>query len=883
MTEKMSVNTSVARRPVTRFLKPCCKLFVFATVLLCSVFVAEASVVAGPDIKNWDIRIERPAVGTISSEPLDWRGDSVLTFQVRYISSVSQPSAVCSYTVTAPVLRKYKFEGYVNITRADAGVTFRYVDGADNALKILAVSTSSDQPGAFTPGRWTKVEFEIDFSDDIAVDADVSQLRLEILPQWADGAIVSDASPVIMVSDAMLYNTNVEGYYPAYDWPGGDMEVWTGDRNIYDTMAEGWTMKNARPVGGSHAADSGAQIPANSVVTCEYLYAKWTRPNYYSHKQPAYNRVSFRAMASSKPVLTCMVDGHVTAVPCDDVRDWSKAEVTKNFILGDQWQKYVITLPEKNFWDHISFSATGDWMLDDVRIYTEYDDGQHHHYEDFLTVTSSADSGDGSLRDIIAQAPAFSQIKFDVDDVYLEAPLQLGDKTLSFDGRHIRNYNKVIIHAPEGASAIEFVSTRSGNYAYFEDVVFYGSESGVSNGGIISVPEKRSEFTGFLQFDYCTFNNGIASTNGGAIYMNTDPVSLILNFCRFSYCKAANGAAVSMAKGKALSVRDAFFEDCITTGSTGGTVSVTGTDTKANIDWTSFTNCQSLSTSGGAGAVSILSQTAKVNITRTLFDNCSGGRAAAVSAYNNTRGTVSGRLAMVNCAVINSNGTSPAVSVSASGSYTPLASAFVNNIFAYNDGDDLVAPASAEGTNNIINHTELQLPNTISILNGERVFNNYDETTGRPVKTNYNTWSAYAICIDGPAFDGGAQSFVTSGGEELITDVVKDWYSDEWNIMSGRLGHPVISLGHTELYDWNVSVEDIAADRKDDIRLWPNPVKTEFHVDGIFDKMWITSMSGVTVYAGYGPTVNASFLTPGQYIVSFLVDGNVVTKKIIKL
>lgn len=850
--------------------KPIKTIICLALTILAS-FGAAANVVSSPFISNPDITIERPASGKIRTEPLDWRTDSVLALEIRYSAKATTPAAIVNKTVTGPVLRCYKFKAFVNFTRVSSALCIRFTDANGTELKSVSLSSSELTPGTLTPGYWTEIEAELDLSDgNLPSNADLSSITLQILPQWYNGeSVVTDNAPLILISDATLTNTDMQGNYPSHELSNGNMESWQQGSSL-QICPEGWEIASVEPVGGSAAYDTGALIAATvSASKSIVLTDNALNPGHI------YNRLSFKAYSPSAATVTVTLEGTTLA-------NGKTRTVTETFDrkIRNAWSRISLPITE-GAWTKITFTGDRDWVLDDVKFFNEYEDGDIHHPEDILTVTTGADSGEGSLRDIIGRAPAFSVIKFNVEKVELETPLPVGEKSLVIDGCCENGVDTVCIYAPAGKAAFEFNATASGNYLAVQNIKFYGNETKASNGGIIDVPTSRDNIPGRIVFENCKFFNGIASTNGGAVYLNNSGVTSSFINCDFLNCLAANGAAISYVKGSALDVFNCRFNACNTSGSTGGAIAITATDTKADISWSEFTNCISTASSGGAGGVSIQSLSPKVNIVRSLFDFCSGGRGAGISVYNNSRGSVTGEVSIVNCTVMNTAGTSPAVSIASSGSYQAIPTFLVNNILAYNDEVDLVGSANTVGSTNIVTHTEAGLQNTVTINAGDRVFGNYNETTGRPVLTKTENTTLYTVDMDGIAFDAGLKSYQTPAGEEKITDLLTRFTSPDWETVSAQAGHPVISLGHSEFYNRQANVDDVRAD-SDNIVVWPNPVRTTLNVAGRFEKMWVTSVSGTTVLTGNSGNIDVSRLSPGNYIVSFLIGDKIVSKNIIK-
>lgn len=850
-------------------------LFLQAILIsLTTAQVASAYVVSTPVVDKWETNVQRPAVGSAGNRAIGWSADSVFAIEVRYSAQSPQPAAVCSKTIQAPVRRTYIFSTNVNITRPESAITFRFVDAIGNVLESVAISTATGYPGRLTPGQWTPVELELNPAEVESSQTDLSEVKLQILPQWVDGqALLTDVAPLIMLSDATLENSDVEGKFTSAEILNSGMENWGTEYTLHDSP-QGWSVTGSLPVAGSRISDSATYLPAGTTLSQKFD-TKLAPTSYF------YNRLRFNALIPTGSSVDVVLKGD--EIDADNTRRPATVRKTLNPVgSADIWSTYVVTIEPRGIWNELSFVGDKGWTVDNVRFYVEYAEGDLHHAEDVLTVTSSADTGEGSLRKVLEEAPAYAEIHFAVEEVNLESPLNVGVKSLMIKGLNEETGDTVKINTPAGATVFEFNPGSEGAYLYLNGIKFSSEGNGPSNGGVISASDSRGQYPGTLIIDGCVFDKSRATTNGGAIYLNNPMVSTKIQNSIFMNCKAANGAAMSFVKGTELSILKSVFVDCETSGSTGGTVSITATDAVCDIFWSDFIRCKSTASSGGAGGIFFQSLTSKLNVGRCLFDGCEGGRGAALSAYNNSRGSVSSLVTMVNCSAINSVGSAPAVSMSASGSYQPYPSCIVNNILAYNDGTDLIAASNVEGTNNIISETDVKLTNTIKLAATDRIFGKHDELTGRPVAETSGITKQYTIDTEGLAYDAGVKSYRTSDGKELIDDRTYLYVSDDWQARCASTGHQVNSIGHIENYNKVLSVKDVNGDGDASIAIWPNPAVSELNVNGSFERMWITTMSGVTVYTGRASHVNISSLSPGYYIASFLTEGKIISKPFIK-
>ncbi len=835
-----------------------------ARVLMKCAWVAVAALCVWPaygrDVRlDWTAVVERPATGSMSVEPLSWRADSAMAMKVRYGASATTPAAMYTARVAAPVKTKHRLEAYVNITRVEAAATLRFTDAERKEIASVSVSTAAGSDGALVPGIWTPVAVEADLSK-LTETHDLSAIYVDILPQWDGGkAVASDAAPLIMVEDAWL-DVQHHGSNLSFETISNyKLDKWN-PAGTSDTYLPGWRAILAEPEVGAHLTDFGAKLADGGKVQAEFISLK--RPA--SGLDP-FDHLAFKALAEPGTTITALFE--------DAKHDKNKDTRTVTVENG-VWSEYRV--PVTYPWSSVTLSADKPFTLDDCRLINTYENDMT---ADKLYVTSSADSGEGSLRQVIADAPDFSTISFLVKDVYLESSIELGSKSLT-----LGEYTDVNIHCPAKAPAFEVRPSKKNSLLNLRHITFYGSENNApTNGGAISVPDSRGAVASTLILSGVEFVGTTATSNGGAIYLNDPSVTTTVEACQFEGCQAANGAAIAFNKGTALDVHWSTFTDCTSTGSTGGAVSITADGSaRADIYWSEFQGCKSTAATGGAGGLAYQSLTAKAAVVRTLFDGCAGGRGAAISAYNNSRGTLSGNLDLIHCTAVNSAAGSPAVSIAASGSYQAPKTVLVNSIVALNKDVDLVAPATLESTRNIVGNTTATLNNSLRDVDLSTVFGYYDED-GNPRRESDKY---FPIRFRGPAYDAAATTFVTSDGRELIDDkshpLLFCW--ETWEMLS-RGDHKIRSIGHTERYDYDLGVEDIMGNEAANdipVSIYPNPATTTLNVRGDFDRMWISSMSGATVYVGTASTANVAPLAPGEYVASFRVGASVYSIKFIK-
>lgn len=256
-----------------------------------------------------------------------------------------------------------------------------------------------------------------------------------------------------------------------------------------------------------------------------------------------------------------------------------------------------------------------------------------------ITVTSTADSGAGSLRQALDDASSGDKIVFDATTfpvetettIYLSSQLTLPDIDLEIDGgatwfvpyvwRDVSGtMTQVYIDdnnpAQTGETILQRLKTRVVLDRQELGRVVYGNNSGA------------------ITLKGLTFRNGKglnSSGIGAGIYLNGTSGNTITS-CVFEDCSSvANGAGVYAADTADVDIANSFFENCASTGAAvGGAVALFGT-TEAALEDCVFDGCRS---AGYGGAIHVV-VASTCGVERCDFNYCSsgsGGGAAQVSA-----------------------------------------------------------------------------------------------------------------------------------------------------------------------------------------------------------------------------------------------------------
>lgn len=818
-------------------------ILMLVVAALCATLTARAYENLAGSLTTWTPTTTVPAWGTINVGIVSFRTDTIVRANVRYTASSTMPAASLTRTLLAPQPKKYSFGAWVNITRPDACLTLSVRDGEDNVLGSVTVSTASSAPGALTPGRWTPVTLSADLT---AVDSEARRtVTFAIEPMWnGNAAVVSETAPTILLSDIAI----TAGLYGGTDVSNGEFERWSVTTLGTDRTPIDWTAPGVERVAGVHANDHALRIPSNKNIVTTAVPAT-AAPG--SH---------LRLMARADvPTTIRLHDGETSAV---------RAQATLN---PGMWREVIIPVAVSG---QISLSADNTWNLDGVRIEEVYDMNTPRPTERTLHVTTSSDNIPGSLRAAVDEACTGDLIVFDVDKVTLASTIDLSDKYITIDGSTDDDPNRLveIVRPEDGEPAFTVSPTVDGIVLGLRNLLIKGAGKNPTNGGGIYVGDTRSTGKARIVIERVTFDGACASNAGGAIYLGAPNIETDINRCVFRNCNAATGAAVAFARGKSAGIFASDFDNCTSTGTTGGTIaSTSNTEAAVTVSRCDFTRCISTATTGGAGAIVITSTATTARINRCQFDYCDGGRASAVSIYNTSRSGAIATSAITNCTAVNNTGTSPVVYTGMTTRYPGPKVVMVNNLITNNEAQGLVvAGGDVTGSYNAIDNTSASLDNPVDISTG-KVFLEYDEQNS-PKRCDIQR-SPYGIDKNGPAFDKGTKTYLLATGEDIVNP-------DSFEGPIAGYTNATTSVGASEYHGPEGGVEDTRLGFSG-VSVWPNPATTTIYVDGEYNRLWLTDISGTTVLTANGNAVDVSSLPSGMYIASFEHDGQIYTTKII--
>jgi len=818
-------------------------MFVVAAVLAALPLRAYENF-AGP-LSSWTTAVTTPAWGTVTPGTVAFRSDSIVAANVRYTASSAAPAAMLTRTLLTPQPKKYSFGAWVNITRPDACLTLSVHDAAGKRIGSVSVSTAASTPGALTPGRWTPVTLTADLA---ALDSEArSAVTFAVEPMWnGNAAVVTDVAPTILLSDLTITAGETSGLYGGADVSNGEFERWSATTTGTGRSPIDWTGASVERVAGVHANDHALRVPANTNVTATAVPATATSGS----------RLRLMARADRSTTISLHEGAAV------------RAQAT---LAPGVWREVVIPVAVSG---QITLSADNIWSLDGVRIEEVYDMNTPRPTERTLHVTTSADDGPGSLRAVVREACTGDLIVFDVNTVNVATTIDLSDKYVTIDGSTDSEADRLveIVRTDTDAPVFTVSPNVDGTVLRLRNLLIKGATEPVTNGGGLYVGDTRSTGTARIVLDRITFDGTCAKNVGGAVYLAAPNVETIINQCVFRNCSAATGAAIAFTRGTSVGVFASDFDNCSSTGTAGGAIATTvNADAPVTISRCDFTRCTSTASTGGAGAITITSAATPARINRCQFDYCAGGRGLAINIYNTSRTSSMAETTITNCTAVNNTGASPVVYVGMTSRYPAPTVVMVNNLIVNNESQGLVVGGgTVTGSHNAIENTTATLDNPVDISVG-KVFLEYD-AQGDPKRCDVQR-SPYGVDKTGPAYDKGVDKYLLASGEDVVS-------SDSFE---GPIeGYPATttSVGASEYHGPEGGIEDAQTDFGG-VSVWPNPATTTLNIDGVYNRMWLTDISGTTVLTATGDTVDVSGLPRGMYVASFECDGQLYTTKII--
>lgn len=348
-----------------------------------------------------------------------------------------------------------------------------------------------------------------------------------------------------------------------------------------------------------------------------------------------------------------------------------------------------------------------------------------------LTVTSNADSGEGSLRELIAIAESGDKILIpDGFIITLNSEITLEDRHLAIDGQ-----GSTIQVAEPGVSSWRLFNlasngTENRNLTFENLTLLGGDVSASGSGGAIFISKRV-----YLTMKNCVVKNGKAQ-NGGAVCIGaTEKIEeFLLEDCVFenNTGTASGGVGAVTLKGINARVNNCRFEGNASASSTSALYLdfANATEPATTLSGCYFAGNSSSGTGDSSASVYFKGGTYTLNVDNCTFDGNEGKGSIFFSSsstkvvftnstfYNNNCG-INGRgiiymksanakeLIAVNCTFAGNTSIRSSHGSVLTASDATTAVTLVNNIFAYNYGNsdfyDTHLAASPEGTHNIVN------------------------------------------------------------------------------------------------------------------------------------------------------------------------------------
>lgn len=281
-------------------------------------------------------------------------------------------------------------------------------------------------------------------------------------------------------------------------------------------------------------------------------------------------------------------------------------------------------------------------------------------------VTSSADSGPGTLRQAIIQANATPE----EDEIYFDASFYEGEHTITLTSGQLAIAGPVSITGPNVPDA----------------------RVTIAGGGSSRLMHLSGSWASGLALSDLTLANGTAASipgSGGAIACGAQTVEIVR--CRITNCSAVEwGGAIACTGNATLTLDNTTFDGC--TAATGGAVALLF---QGSLLATGCTFSGNSSTVGEGGAVFVAGQTSVVTVRSSTFSgNTAKLHGGAIASNTNSQGfieisnsTFSGNVAQ--------QGDGGALSRKSSDAELSISNSIVSGNSAATVADDIFCPGPA--------------------------------------------------------------------------------------------------------------------------------------------------------------------------------------------
>jgi uncharacterized repeat protein (TIGR02543 family) len=270
-----------------------------------------------------------------------------------------------------------------------------------------------------------------------------------------------------------------------------------------------------------------------------------------------------------------------------------------------------------------------------------------------ITVTSSADTGAGTLREAVTNADDGDIIVFDdnVTTVYFAGVIKL-DKNITISGNETNNTIFQNGTWTDTANKKRYFEILSGAEVTFNHLTLKDNTANCTGGAITN--------SGKLTLNNCTFSNNRSSVDdGGAINNPSSSIFLIINNCNFidNYAPRSGGA-INITGGE-IHITNSYFEN--NKGDLeAGAIKIHSTLTSTSI--TNISNCTFYKNTAKYGSAILNANRSNLKIDKCIFTE--NNSTVAFGTVVNSRPSMSSYSSVLNGSLMNTSATEPTIFVS---------------------------------------------------------------------------------------------------------------------------------------------------------------------------------------------------------------------------
>jgi filamentous hemagglutinin family protein len=252
----------------------------------------------------------------------------------------------------------------------------------------------------------------------------------------------------------------------------------------------------------------------------------------------------------------------------------------------------------------------GDWVLEkqigaiDANIaFTDSALNAYTDTLDILTVTNSADSGTGTLRNLINSSGSGDEIRFSTDmKILLNSFLDITTKTLTIDGET----NNIIL---DGKNNNRIIAIQTNSSVSLNNLTIRNGRTTADGGAGIRIQDSN------VTINNSTISNNIATVDGGGGILITNDSSVTINNSTISNNTSAgdDGGGISIKDYSNVTINNSTISNNVVTFDDGGGIA-NRNDSTLTINNSIISGNSTLGTGGaGAGVVSKDSPSTNIN------------------------------------------------------------------------------------------------------------------------------------------------------------------------------------------------------------------------------------------------------------------------------